>query len=98
MILATHCGVHVEAGGARSAHIADVAANYFVGSFEQLLVEARRLENLRLSLSAVNPDSVSRILAKLHIERPSSFNDMLARLPVTIADMIERVGKNEVEL
>lgn len=98
MILATHCGVHVEAGDARSAHISDVAANYFAGSFEQLLAEAQRLEDLRLSLCAVDPDSVSRLLAKLHIEPASSFDDMLATLPVTIIDMVERVGENEVEL
>ena len=98
IILATHCGVPVEAGGAQSAHVSDVAANYFAGSFEQLLAEAQRLENLRLSLWAVDPDSVKRLLAKLHIEAPSSFDHMLARLPVTIVDMVERVGEEEVEL
>ena len=98
IILATHCGVHVEAGGARSPHISDEAANYFAGGFEQLLAEAQRLENLKLSLWAVDPDSVSEILAKLHIEAPSGFDDMLAMLPVTIVDMVERVGEKEVEL
>ena len=97
-ILATHCGVHVEADGARSPHISDVAADYFAGRSEELLAEAQRLENLRLSLSAVDPSSVSRLLAKLHIEPPSSFDDMLATLPVTIVDMVERAGENEVEL
>ncbi|KAK0514168.1 hypothetical protein JMJ35_003890 [Cladonia borealis] len=122
IILATHCGVHVEAGGARSPdisnvdwlggwfshrrtlpsrdcrNISNVAANYFAGEFEQLLTEARRLENLRLSLCAVDPNSVSRLLAKLHIEVSSGFDDMLAALPMTIVDMVERVGENEVEL
>ena len=98
IILATHRGVHVEAGGARSPDISNVAANYFAGGFEQLLTEAQRLENLRLSLCAVDPDSVSRLLAKLHIEAPSGFDDMLAALPMTIVDMVERVGEKEVEL
>ena len=98
MILATRCGLHAEASGARSADFLDVAADYFAGSFEELLTEAQRLENLRLSLYAVDPGSVSRLLAKLHIEPPSSFDDMLATLPVTIVDMVERAGKNEVEL
>lgn len=98
IILATHCGLHVKAGGARSAHSSDVAADYFAGSFEQLLAEVQRLEDLCLSLCAVDPDSVSRLLAKLHIEPPSSFDDMLATLPVTVVDMVERVGENKVEL
>ena len=98
MSLATRCGLHVEASGARSADFLDVAANYFAGNSEELLAEAQRLENLRLSLWAVDPGSVSRLLAKLHIEPPSRFDDMLATLPVTIVDMVERAGKDEVEL
>ena len=98
MILATHCGVHAKAVGAQNAHVSDAATNYFVGSFEQLLAKAERLEDLRLSLCAVAPDGVSRLLAKLHIEPPSSFDDMLATIPVTIVDMVERVGENKVEL
>ncbi len=98
IILATHCGIHVEASSAGSAHISDVAVNYLAERFEQLLAEAHRLENLRLSLCAVDPDSVSKLLAKLHIEPPSSFDDMLATLPVAIVDMVEKVGENEVEL
>ena len=97
-ILATHCGVHVKAGSAQSAHISNAADNHFAGGFEQLLTVAQGLENLRLSLCAVDPDSVSRLLAKLHIEPPSGFDDMLATLPVTIVDMVERVGENMVEL
>ena len=97
-ILATHCGVHVEADGARSPHISDVAADYFAGRSEELLAETQRLESLRLSLSAVDPGSVSSLLAKLRIEPPSSFDDMLATLPVTIVDMVERAGENEIEL
>ena len=98
MILASHCGVHLEGGGARSPDISNMAANYFAGSFEQLLTKAQHLENLRLSLCAVDPDSVSRLLAKLHIEATSGFDDMLAALPMTIVDMVERVGEKEVEL
>lgn len=99
IILATHCGLHVEADGARSSHVSDVAADYFAENSEELLAKAQRLENLRLSLCAVDPDSVSRLLAKLHIEPPSSnFDNMLATLPVTIVDMVERAGENEVEL
>ena len=97
-ILATHCDIHAEAGGARSPQISDVAANYFAGGFEQLLIKAQHLDNLRLSLCAVDPKSVSRLLTKLHIEASSSFDDMLAALPMTIVDVVERVGENEVEL
>ena len=98
IILATHCGLHVEADGARSSHVSDVAADYFAENSKELLAKAQRLENLRLSLCAVDPDSVSRLLAKLHIEPPSNFDNMLATLPVTIVDMVERAGENEVEL
>ena len=96
--LATRRGLHVEASGPPSAGFLDVVDNYFVGSYEELLVEAQRLENQRLSLCAVDPGSVSRLLAKLHIEPPSRFDEMLATLPVTIVDMVERAGKDEVEL
>ena len=98
IILATHRGVHIEADGPRSADISNVAEDYFAGCFEQLLTDAQGLENLRLSLCAVDPDSVSRLLAKLHIEAPSGFDDMLAELPMKIVDMVERVGEKEVEL
>ena len=99
IVFATHCGVHVEASDTGSAHIADLAVNYFAGRYEELIVDAQRLEKLRLSLYAVDPNSVSRLLAKLCIEPPSSsFDDMLATLPVAIADTVGKVGENEVEL
>ena len=96
--LGTRCGLHVVASCARSGKFLDVAADYFAENSEELLAEAQRLESLRLSLCAVDRGSVSKLLAKLHIEPPSSFHDMLATLPVTIVDMVERVGEKEIEL
>ena len=96
--LATRSGLPIVPSGARRGGVLVVAADYFVENAEELLAEAQRLESLRLSLCAVDRGSVSNLLAKLHIEPPSSFHDMLATLPVTIVDMVEKAGEKEVEL
>lgn len=53
---------------------------------------------MRLSLQAVDPDAVSRILTKLEIKAPSIIDDMLATLPTELLLTIEKVGQNEIEM
>lgn len=64
----------------------------------ELIAEAQRLENLRLSLQAVAPERVSRLLVKLHIEAPSVVDDALASLPSSLGSLVEKVSKDELEL
>lgn len=62
------------------------------------MTEARRLENLRLSLQAVDAGSVSKLLARLDIEAPSVVEDALATLPSSLGSLAEGISKNELEL
>lgn len=96
--LAGHCGLHLDANGDAAAESFEVAADDLDGRFEELLAETQRLENLRLSLMAVDPNGVSRLLSILKIEASSPFDDMLASLPSALTDVVERVADNEVEL
>jgi hypothetical protein len=97
-ILARYCDLHLDANGDAAEESFEVAADYLDDRFQELVAEIQRLENLRLSLAAVDPNGVSSLLAKLKIEASSPFDDMLACLPSALADVVERVGDNEVEL
>ncbi|MCJ1411062.1 hypothetical protein MMC19_005150 [Ptychographa xylographoides] len=76
----------------------DAAADYLDTQVAQLLAEASRLDNLRLAAKALDPEGISRLLARLEIESPSLLADELARLPTALIDVVERVGEQEVEL
>ena len=97
-ILARYCDLHLDANGDAAKESFEVAADRFDDKFQELVAEIQRSENPRLSLAAVNPNGVSSLLAKLKIEASSSVDDMLACLPSALADAVERVGDNEVEL
>jgi len=64
----------------------------------RLIVEAQRLEELRLSLRAVVPHEVSKLLAKLHIKAPSVVDDSLASLPPLLGSVVESISRDEIEL
>jgi len=91
-------GVQVDAHGSPAAANLDEAADYLDNEVAVLLAEAQRLENLRLSCRALDPDGVSRLLADLHIETPSALEDAIASLPAALVDVVEKVGEHEVEL
>ena len=74
------------------------AANSVHERYLRLMTEARRLENLRLSLQAVAPESVSELLVKFNIEAPAIVDDALACLPSSLGSLAERISKNEIEL
>ena len=96
--LVDSCDLYLDADDDAAAESFEVAANSVEENFQELLAKARRLENLRLSLSAVDPIGVSKLLARLDIEAPSCIDDMLACLPSALVEMVERVGENEIEL
>lgn len=66
--------------------------------YQKLITETQRLESLRLSLRAVSPEAVSKLLARLHIEASSIVDDTLASLPPSLGSLIERISENEIEL
>ena len=64
----------------------------------ELMIEARRLENLRLSLQAAAPANVLDLLARLNIETPCVADDALASLPSSLASLVEKISNDEIEL
>ncbi len=81
-----------------SANCLEEAVDSVYEKYQNLMTEARRLENLRLSLQAVAPQGVSNLLARLHIEAPSAVDDTLASLPSSISSLVERISEDELEL
>lgn len=63
-----------------------------------LMTEARRLENLRLSVQTVAPEGVSNLLVRLNIEAPSAVDDALACLPPSLGSLVAKASKDELEL
>ena len=84
-------------GNPSAAGLAEVAESVHK-QCQNLMTEARRLENLRLSLKAVSPDCVSKLLVRLHIETPSVVDDALALLPASLGSLFEGISENEIEL
>ncbi|KAF7507279.1 hypothetical protein GJ744_010713 [Endocarpon pusillum] len=86
--------LHIERHPSRLAKVADTLHEQYL----QLMTEAQRLENLRLSLRAVLPQDVSKLLAKLRLEASSVVADTLASLPPLLGSLVEEVSENEIEL
>ena len=91
-------GINLDAEGYPSEAILKEAAKRLCEQYLRLMMEARRLESLRLSLQAVTPERISELLVRLQIEAPSALDDALASLPSTLGSLVERLSKNEVEL
>ena len=91
-------GFDLDSEGFPSAAGLKETANSVHERYLDLMTEAQRLENLRLSLQAVAPESVSKLLVRLHIEAPSVADDALASLPPSLGSLVERISKNELEL
>ncbi len=91
-------GIDLDAGGYPSAASLSEAANSVHERYLKLMTEAQCLENLRLSLQAVDHYSVSKVLLRLQIEVPSVVDDALASLPSSLGSLVERVSKDEIEL
>ena len=91
-------GITLDAEDYPSANGLRVAAEDLYKQYQNLMTEARRLENLRLSLQTVAPQRVSNLLVKLHIEAPSAADDALASLPPSLGSLIAKISKNELEL
>ena len=96
--LATYLGLEADLEGAVGKDELKTTAEYLEDQCAALMVEAQRLESLRLSLRAVQPREVSRLLAKLNIEVPSIVDDILAILPSALVDVVRKIGNHQVEL
>ena len=88
----------VDAEGYPSAASLKEVASSLHEKYLKLMTEAQRLENLRLSLQAIDPGSVSKLLVRLHIEAPPILDDAIASLPSSIGSLVERISRDELEL
>ncbi|KAK4697508.1 hypothetical protein P7C71_g579, partial [Lecanoromycetidae sp. Uapishka_2] len=93
-----HFGICLDVNNKASAESMELAAQDLDEQYNELMAEAQRLENMRLSLQAVDADRVSELLEELGIEIPSLADDMLAALPPELLVLIEKIGENEVEM
>lgn len=91
-------GINLDAEGYPSVAILKEAAKRLCEQYLRLMSEARRLESLRLSLLAVTPERVSKLLVRLQIEAPSTVDDALASLPSSLGSLVEKISNNEIEL
>lgn len=91
-------GIDLDAEGYPSAASLKEVASSLHEKNLKLMTEARRLENLRLSLQAVDPGGVSKLLARLHIEAPPVVDDAIAGLPSSLGSLVEKISNNELEL
>ena len=91
-------GVFVDDGGRPSLAGLTEANTILHQRYLKLMSEAQRIETLRLSLKAVVPHDVSSLLARLHIESPSTLDDLLATLPPSLNTLVERISNAEIEL
>ena len=92
------CGINLDAEGYPSVAVLKEAAKRLCEQHLRLVSEARRLESLRLSLQAVTPERVSKLLVTLQIEAPSTVDDALASLPSSLSYLVEKISNNEIEL
>lgn len=91
-------GIELDAEGFPLAIRLKKAAGSVHKRYLELMNEARRLENLRLSLQAAAPANVLDLLARLNIETPRVADDALASLPSSLASLVEKVSNDEIEL
>jgi hypothetical protein len=74
------------------------AADYLDAQFAALFAEAQRLEGLRAVFKAIDSAGISEMMASLNIEDPSPVEDELAKLPMALVGLVEKVSDREVEL
>ena len=91
-------GIELDAEGFPLAIRLNKAASSVHKRYLELMTEARRLENLRLSLQAAAPANVLDLLARLNIETPCVADDALASLPSSLASLVEKISNDEIEL
>ena len=91
-------GIELDAEGFPLATRLKMAAGSVNKRYLELMIEAQRLENLRLSLQAAAPANVLDLLARLNIETPCVADDALASLPSSLASLVEKISNDEIEL
>ena len=91
-------GIELDAKGFPLAICLKKAVGSVHKRYLELMIEARRLENLRLSLQAAAPANVLDLLARLNIETPCVADDALARIPSSLASLVEKISIDEIEL
>ncbi|KAH7411861.1 hypothetical protein DE146DRAFT_784479 [Phaeosphaeria sp. MPI-PUGE-AT-0046c] len=65
---------------------------------DEIMTEAMRLEGIQLALKAKDPKGTAVLLRELGIADNSLLDDEIASLPVSIANMVEKTGQDEVEI
>jgi Poly(ADP-ribose) polymerase catalytic domain len=74
------------------------ASNHLESEYSALLDEASRLESLRLTLKAHDPQKTSALLARSRIEDLSIIEDSRSGIPAELLDVVEGIGNGEFEM
>lgn len=91
-------GIHLSAKGKPSIALIQGLEKNLHAEYLKLIIDAHRLENLRLSLQAVAPEKVSTLLTRLSIEAPSIVDDALTFIPQSLSSLVTKVSNEVVGL
>jgi len=96
--VANMLGIRLDSNGNASADSLEKSMEHMKGQYAKILAESHCLENLRLSLKAVDPDGVSRLLNRLDIEATRVVEDVLSGLPPALDGLVEDIRNDELEM
>lgn len=97
--LARVLNLQVEEDGNLPVAKLEAAADHLDFQAREILVEARRLESLRMALKSKDPKGTFALMASLGIEDSRSpLDGELENLPPELTKLIEKYGEGEVEM
>jgi len=86
--IANMLGIRLDSNGNASADSLEKSMEHMKGQYAKILAESHCLENLPLSLKAVDLEGVSRLLNRLDIEATRVVEDVLSGLPPALDGLL----------
>jgi hypothetical protein len=76
----------------------EAALDHLHAEFEEIIDEAERLENIRLTLNNHDPQKTATLAANLGFENSSIREDLPVTIPESLVDVLEKTGGSEYEI
>ena len=92
------CGIRLDLKTRSASETLESGANLVDEQAFALCTEAITLENCLQSLQETDEVGVSKLLKDLQIKNLSPLYESIARLPQALADVVDVVGENQIEL
>ncbi|KAJ4320889.1 GID complex subunit containing RING finger motif [Neodidymelliopsis sp. IMI 364377] len=74
------------------------AATFWQGVEDEMILEAKRLEQMRRALKTKDPRGTTLLLKQIGVPDMSELDEEIIELPAGVRDVVERIGDNEVEI